>query len=136
MKVGIVHDWLLVYGGAERVLKELLVLFPDAHLYSTVCFVPDEQRAFLGRRAVTTTFIQRLQVVAVGCAFVLGAVWLRRSLPREVKGAAPAYDMRVWTICVRFAFAQAPARRQPQASPSRPRLSRGRHASTTVASTI
>jgi glycosyltransferase involved in cell wall biosynthesis len=60
MKVAIVHDWLVVYGGAERVLKELLTLFPQADLYSTVCFVPDDQSAFLGGRTVRTTFLQRL----------------------------------------------------------------------------
>jgi glycosyltransferase involved in cell wall biosynthesis len=60
MRVAIVHDWLVVYGGAERVLKELLTLFPDADLYSTVCFVPDDQHSFLDGRPVHTTFIQRL----------------------------------------------------------------------------
>jgi glycosyltransferase involved in cell wall biosynthesis len=60
MRVAIVHDWLVTYAGAERVLEQLLVLYPDAHLYSTVDFVPPAQRAFLGDRVVTTSFIQRL----------------------------------------------------------------------------
>lgn len=60
MKVAIVHDWLVTYGGAERVLEELLALFPDADLHSMVEFVPEAQRAFLGGREVTTSFIQRL----------------------------------------------------------------------------
>jgi glycosyltransferase involved in cell wall biosynthesis len=60
MRVAIVHDWLVTYAGAERVLEQLLVLYPNAHLYSTVDFVPPAERAFLGDRAVSTSFIQRL----------------------------------------------------------------------------
>jgi O-antigen/teichoic acid export membrane protein len=37
-----------------------------------------------------------LQLLAVGCAFFLGAVWLLRCLPRAVKGTAPAYETRAW----------------------------------------
>lgn len=60
MKIAIVHDWLVVFGGAERVLGELLALFPEADLYATVCFLPKEQSGFLAGRPVHTTFIQRL----------------------------------------------------------------------------
>ncbi len=54
------HDWLVVYGGAERVLRELLAMFPGAALYAVVDFlgVPDRAKLF-GKRA-TTTFIQKL----------------------------------------------------------------------------
>lgn len=34
VKVAIVHDVLLGYGGSERVLEELLILFPQADLYT------------------------------------------------------------------------------------------------------
>ena len=60
MRVAIVHDWLVAYGGGEKVLEEILTLYPDADLYSTVEFVPSEQRGFLGGREVTTSFIQHL----------------------------------------------------------------------------
>lgn len=60
MKVAIVHDWLVVEGGAERVLKEILALYPDADLFSIVDFVPEGQRAFLGGRTPRTTFAQKL----------------------------------------------------------------------------
>ena len=60
MRVAIVHDWLVTYGGAERVLEQMLMLYPDASVYSMLEFVPPEQRAFLGGRRVHTTFIQRL----------------------------------------------------------------------------
>lgn len=60
MKVAIVHDWLVTYAGAERVLEQLLVLYPEADLYSLLDFVPPGERAFLGGRGVRTSFIQRL----------------------------------------------------------------------------
>jgi glycosyltransferase involved in cell wall biosynthesis len=60
MRVAIVHDWLVTYAGAERVLEQLLILYPNAHLYSMVDFVPSAERAFLGDRPVSTSFIQRL----------------------------------------------------------------------------
>ena len=60
MRVAIVHDWLVTYGGGEKVLEEILALYPDADLYSTVEFVPSAQRSFLGGREVTTSFIQHL----------------------------------------------------------------------------
>lgn len=60
MKIAIVHDWLVTYAGAERVLEQMLVVFPQADLFSLIDFVPDDQRAFLGARRVTTSFVQRL----------------------------------------------------------------------------
>lgn len=60
MKVAIVHDWLTVYAGAEKVLEQMLACWPDADLFSLVDFLPEEQRGFLGGRRATTTFIQRM----------------------------------------------------------------------------
>lgn len=60
MRVAIVHDWLVVEGGAERVLREILALFPDADLFSVVDFVPEGHRGFLGGRTPRTTFAQKL----------------------------------------------------------------------------
>ncbi len=59
-KIAIVHDWLTVYGGAERVLEQMLACFPQAELFSTVEFVPEAERHFLGGRRVNTSFIQKL----------------------------------------------------------------------------
>ncbi|APO72537.1 glycosyltransferase family 1 protein (plasmid) [Rhizobium gallicum] len=60
MKVAIVHDWLVVDGGAEKVLHELLTLFPEADLYSTVFHLPEENRRFLNGKVPKTTFVQKL----------------------------------------------------------------------------
>ena len=60
MKVAIVHDWLVIYGGAERVLEHLLDLYPDADLYSLIDFVPPEQRHFLRGKTPFTSFLQKI----------------------------------------------------------------------------
>jgi glycosyltransferase involved in cell wall biosynthesis len=60
MKVAIVHDWLVTYAGAERVLEQMLAVFPDSDLYSLIDFIPAEERGFLGWRRVHTSFLQRL----------------------------------------------------------------------------
>ena len=59
-RVAIVHDWLPLYGGAERLLEQIITVFPQADIYTIIDTVPEEQRGFLGGRPVTTSFIQRL----------------------------------------------------------------------------
>jgi glycosyltransferase involved in cell wall biosynthesis len=59
-KIAIVHDWLVNYGGSERVLEQMLLCYPEADLFSLVDFVPSHERGFLQGKKVTTTFIQRL----------------------------------------------------------------------------
>ncbi|WP_137392268.1 glycosyltransferase family 4 protein [Rhodoligotrophos defluvii] len=60
MKVAIVHDWLVVNGGAEKVLSELIEIYPSADLFSTVFFLDEKDRGFLKGITPRTTFIQRL----------------------------------------------------------------------------
>lgn len=60
LKVAIVHEWLESYAGSERVLEQLIACFPQADIFTVVDFMPPDQRAFLGGRRVTTSFIQRL----------------------------------------------------------------------------
>lgn len=60
MKVALIHDWLVTYAGAERVLEQMLACFPQADLFSLVDFLPAEQRDFIQQKPVITSFIQRL----------------------------------------------------------------------------
>ncbi len=60
MKVAIVHDWLVTYAGAERVLEQMLDLYPDADLFSTIDFLRTGERDFIRNKSVQTSLIQRL----------------------------------------------------------------------------
>jgi glycosyltransferase involved in cell wall biosynthesis len=60
LRIAIVHDWLTVYAGAERVLEQMLRCYPQADIFSTVDFVPASERSFLQGKSITTSFIQNL----------------------------------------------------------------------------
>lgn len=59
-KVGIVADWLVAYAGAERVIKEVIDIYPDADLHSVVDFLSDDARVLFKNKKAKTTFIQNL----------------------------------------------------------------------------
>ncbi|WP_434111004.1 glycosyltransferase family 4 protein [Paraburkholderia caffeinilytica] len=58
MKVAIVHDWLVVSGGAEKVLKNIIECFPKADIFSIVDFLED--RDCVKGKSVKTSFIQNM----------------------------------------------------------------------------
>lgn len=61
LKIAIVHDWLVTDGGAEKVLKSLLELFPEADVFCIVDFLSDEQRhTILNGKQTNVSFVQRL----------------------------------------------------------------------------
>src|SRR5471032_2460878 len=57
-RVAIVHDWLVAFAGAEKVLEQIVICFPDADLFSVVDFM--EERSWMRGKKVTTSFIQKL----------------------------------------------------------------------------
>jgi glycosyltransferase involved in cell wall biosynthesis len=60
LRVAIVHEWFVTHAGSEKVVEELLKIFPKATLFATVDFLADSERGFLGGRSAKTTFIQHL----------------------------------------------------------------------------
>ncbi|PZQ50776.1 MAG: glycosyl transferase [Rhodovulum sulfidophilum] len=58
MKLAIVHDTMNVYGGAEKVLEELHLLYPDAPIFTAI----HDPRVFPAERnwKVKTSFLQRV----------------------------------------------------------------------------
>jgi glycosyltransferase involved in cell wall biosynthesis len=61
MKVAIIHDWLVESGGAEKVLAELINIYPQSEIFSSVDHLSDYQRdEILSGKSVTTSFIQKL----------------------------------------------------------------------------
>ncbi|HVX40290.1 MAG TPA: glycosyltransferase [Gemmatimonadaceae bacterium] len=59
-RVAIVHEWLVAFGGAELVLRELLKLFPQARVFTLVDSMDSAQRAFLGVGDTSSSFLNRL----------------------------------------------------------------------------
>lgn len=60
MNIGIVADWLVTYAGAERVIKEIIDLYPESELYSVIDFLSDNSRRHFRNKKAKTTFIQNL----------------------------------------------------------------------------
>lgn len=60
LQTAVVHDWLPVYAGAERVLESILHVVDPAEVHTLIEDLPADQRDFLGGRPVRTSFIQRM----------------------------------------------------------------------------
>ena len=60
MKIAIVHEWFDSYAGSEKVLEQMLKVYPEADLFAVVDFLPPNKRWFIQNKNVTTTFIQKL----------------------------------------------------------------------------
>lgn len=60
LRVAIVHDWFVTYAGSERVVEQLIALFPQADVFSLLEFLPASERRFLAGKSVRTSFLQRL----------------------------------------------------------------------------
>lgn len=59
-RIAVVHEWLVDYSGSERVLEQILKVFPQADLFSVVDFLTPDQRSFIQNKSTRTTFIQSL----------------------------------------------------------------------------
>lgn len=61
MRVAVVQDWLVVNGGAEKVLKEIINHFEEVDVFSLIDFLSEKDRIeILGDRKTKTSFIQYL----------------------------------------------------------------------------
>jgi len=60
LRVAVVHDWLITFGGAERVLEQILNLFPQADLFTLCDFLDDDSRARILNKRSETSFLQKL----------------------------------------------------------------------------
>lgn len=58
-RVAVVHDWLTIPGGSEDVVMELLELFPQAELFTSV-YDPRPWPAIITERPVHTSFLNRV----------------------------------------------------------------------------
>ncbi|MFN5864370.1 MAG: glycosyltransferase, partial [Pseudanabaena sp.] len=60
LRIAIIHEWFVNYSGSERVVEQILNLFPHADLFALVDFLEDSHRGYIHNKQVTTTFIQNL----------------------------------------------------------------------------
>jgi glycosyltransferase involved in cell wall biosynthesis len=58
--IGVVHDFLYCYAGAERVLEQILRVYPEAEIFSLFDFLPPGQRDFIQNKPVRSSFLQKL----------------------------------------------------------------------------
>lgn len=58
-RVAIVHDWLVNYGGAERVVEELLKIYPDAQIF-TLVYDEKKMGKIFPKEIVHTSFLQKI----------------------------------------------------------------------------
>lgn len=59
LKVAIVHDWLVNYGGSERVVESLLSIYPDADIY-TLVYDKKKMECHFDPKKVHTSFVQKI----------------------------------------------------------------------------
>jgi len=60
LKVALVHEWLVNCAGSEKVVEQILKIYPQADLFALVDFLKDDERGFLGGRRAKTSFLQRM----------------------------------------------------------------------------
>ena len=60
LKVAVVHEWLTSYAGSEKVLEQILTVYPKADLFVTVDFLPETDRKKLKFANLHTSFVQKL----------------------------------------------------------------------------
>ncbi|BCD62554.1 glycosyl transferase [Nitratiruptor sp. YY08-26] len=98
IRVAVVHDWLVTQGGAEKVLRQIVELFPEADIYTLVDFLDEKQREeiLLGKKA-TPSFIQYLP---------LAKKYFRNYLPLFPK-AIESFDLSQYDLIISSSWAFA-----------------------------
>jgi glycosyltransferase involved in cell wall biosynthesis len=54
-RIALVHDWLAAYVGGERVLEQMISIYPQGDVLTCIDALPDQERAFLqGKQPITS----------------------------------------------------------------------------------
>ena len=64
-KIAIVHEWFTTLGGSEKVIEQLLQIFPNADLFSLIDFLPEKERGWLAGRKVQTSVLQKFPFINI-----------------------------------------------------------------------
>jgi len=62
-KVALIYDRLDGYAGAERVLEQMIGLYPNSEVFASIDVLTDSDRSFLQGKQPITTFAQKLPLV-------------------------------------------------------------------------
>ncbi|MGA8006245.1 MAG: glycosyltransferase family 4 protein [Burkholderiales bacterium] len=96
-RIAVVHEWLIDYAGSERVLREILDLYPQADLFTLIDVRDDELRAAIPRPARATSFLQ---------SFPAPRRWLRYYVPL-MPLAIEQFDLAGYDIVISSSHAVA-----------------------------
>lgn len=98
MKVAIVHDWLVADAGAEKVLRAIFDIYPNADIFSLVDFLSDNDRkVILDSKYAKTSFIQNLP---------FAKKYFRNYLPLFYK-AIESFDLSEYDLVISSSWAVA-----------------------------
>ncbi len=63
MKIALVHDDLVQWGGAERVLEGICEIYPDAPIYTSVYDESNQElKKRFGKKKIITSFLQKIPI--------------------------------------------------------------------------
>ncbi|WP_077342113.1 glycosyltransferase [Pseudocolwellia agarivorans] len=63
LSVGIVHDWLPVLGGAEKVVEQFSTIFPNNEIYTLFNFLNEADESFLNSKKINVSRLNKLPYV-------------------------------------------------------------------------
>lgn len=61
--LAVVYDWMTAYGGSERLIAEILRIYPQAKLHALLHHAPAFENTPLANQLVRTSFLQSLPAV-------------------------------------------------------------------------
>lgn len=63
LRIAVVHDWLPLIAGAEKVLEQIILAFPQADIFTLFNFLtPEEEKLFRGSK-ITASYLNKLPKV-------------------------------------------------------------------------
>ena len=71
-RVALIHDWLPLIGGAERVLQELTHLFPQADIFTLFDFLTPKQKEMFNAKNIYSSYLNKLPYVKKYYRHLLG----------------------------------------------------------------
>jgi len=98
MKFALVHDWLPVYAGAERVLEQIYSIYPE-DIYTSIYNKRAFKDTLIERANVSTSFLQKLP-------FKIGQKYYRHFLPL-MPFIVEQYDLSKYDVILSCSYATA-----------------------------